>query len=90
MRTPYRPSVVRTVAPSELSDNAGGSEGRLQGRQDDEHGDEGLHGLIVYSLYFIYKSQRVHNKPVKALIAVLVVLAPLKAPSVPPGVVRAL
>ena len=37
-----------------------------------------------------YELQRVHNNPVKALIAVLVVLAPLKAPFAPARVVRAL
>ena len=49
----YDPGVVLNGAPSERSDDAGRSEGRLQGRKDDEHGGEGLHGLIVYSLYFI-------------------------------------
>ena len=43
-------------------------------------------GLYV----ILYESQRVHNKPVKALIAVLVVLAPWKAPIAPARVVCAL
>ena len=47
---PCHPGVVLIVAPSERSDNVGGSGGRLHGRGDDEHGVEGLHGLVVYSL----------------------------------------
>ena len=47
---PYDPCVVRTEAPSERSDNSGEGVGRLPGRQDDEHGDDGLQGLVVYSL----------------------------------------
>ena len=43
-------------------------------------------GLYV----ILYESQRVHNKPVKALSAVLVVLAPLKAPLAPARVARSL
>ena len=43
-------------------------------------------GLYV----ILYESQRVHNKPVKALSAVLVVLAPLKAPLASTCVVRTL
>ena len=50
MRLRYDPGVVLIGAPSEHWDDAGRSEGRLQGRQDDEHGEEGLHGLVVYSL----------------------------------------
>ena len=46
----YDPCVVRTEAPSERSDDTGEGVGRLPGRQDDEHGEEGLHGLVVYSL----------------------------------------
>ena len=41
----YDPCVVRTEAPSERSDDTGEGVGRLPGRQDDEHGEEGLHGL---------------------------------------------
>ena len=46
----YDPCVVRTEAPSERSDNSGEGVGRLPRRQDDEHGNDGLHGLVVYSL----------------------------------------
>ena len=46
----YDPCVVRTEAPSERSDNSGEGVGRLPRRLDDEHGDDGLQRLVVYSL----------------------------------------
>ena len=47
---PYDPCVDRTEAPSERSDNSGEGAGRLPRRLDDEHGDDDLQGLVVYSL----------------------------------------
>ena len=41
----YDPCVVRTEAPSERPDDTSEGVGRLPGRQDDEHGEEGLHEL---------------------------------------------
>ena len=48
--TYYDPCAVRTEAPSERTDNSGEGVGRLPRRLDDEHGDDGLQELVVYSL----------------------------------------
>ena len=45
-----RLGAVRTGAPSERSDDAGGGGLHLLGCQDDERDEEGLHGLVVRSL----------------------------------------
>ena len=50
LQAAYHPCVVRTEAPSERSDNSGEGVGRLPRRQDDEHGEDGLQRLVVYSL----------------------------------------
>ncbi len=42
--------IASILFEQERSDNSGEGVGRLPRRQDDEHGDDGLHGLVVYSL----------------------------------------